>query len=148
MTTNIWAATRDFQHCGILTCVDSDEPVQPHLKLRYSKWCSVSSLRVIGYSSDKQMLWSEPCWSHIPHRWKCYAAAYLYTQADLSLYGGWTGHMSGFVMCSHVHVRLVWFQSWDDELANVAQSWAEHCRIEHDEFYKRRIYGKPALLSY
>ena len=39
--------TRDFQQCGILICVDSDEPVQPHFKLRNSKWCSVSSLTVI-----------------------------------------------------------------------------------------------------
>ena len=31
--------------CGILIiCVDSDEPLQPPLKLRNSKWCSVSSL--------------------------------------------------------------------------------------------------------
>ena len=28
--------TRDFQQCGILTSVDSDEPVQPPLKLRHS----------------------------------------------------------------------------------------------------------------
>ena len=27
----------DFQQCGILTTVDSDEPVQPPLKLRNSK---------------------------------------------------------------------------------------------------------------
>ena len=27
--TAIWAATCDFQQCGILTSVDSDEPVQP-----------------------------------------------------------------------------------------------------------------------
>ena len=26
-TILIWAATRVFQQCGILTCVDSDEPV-------------------------------------------------------------------------------------------------------------------------
>ena len=38
------AATCDFQQCGILTSVDSDEPVQPPFKLRNSKWCSVSSL--------------------------------------------------------------------------------------------------------
>ena len=25
----IWAVTCDFQQCGILTSVDSDEPVQP-----------------------------------------------------------------------------------------------------------------------
>ena len=28
------AATCDFQQCGILTSVNSDEPVQPPLKLR------------------------------------------------------------------------------------------------------------------
>ena len=29
MAQNIWTVTRDFQQCGILTSVDSDEPVQP-----------------------------------------------------------------------------------------------------------------------
>ena len=38
-----YAATCYFQQCGILTSVDSDEPVQPPFKLRNSKWCSVSS---------------------------------------------------------------------------------------------------------
>ena len=42
-----WAMTCDLQQCGILTCVDSDEPVQPPLKLRNSKLCSVSSLTLI-----------------------------------------------------------------------------------------------------
>ena len=46
------AATCDFQQCCILTCVDSDEPLQPPFKLRNSKWCSVSSLTIIEYSSD------------------------------------------------------------------------------------------------
>ena len=50
------AVTYDFQQYGILTCVDSDEPVKPPLRLRNSKCCSVSSLRVIEYSSDKQRL--------------------------------------------------------------------------------------------
>ena len=49
---NIWAVTCDFQQCGILTCVDSDEPLQPHFKLRNSKRCSVSRVTVIEYSSD------------------------------------------------------------------------------------------------
>ena len=31
---NIWAATRDFQQCGILTSVYSDHPVHPPFKLR------------------------------------------------------------------------------------------------------------------
>ena len=33
----IWAVTRDFQKCGILTSVDSNEPVQPPFKLRNCK---------------------------------------------------------------------------------------------------------------
>ena len=41
------AWTFDFQQSGILTSVDSDEPVN-----RNSKCCSVSSNRVIEYSSD------------------------------------------------------------------------------------------------
>ena len=44
---NKWAATWDFQQCGILTSVDSDEAMQSHFKLRNSKWCSVSSLTTI-----------------------------------------------------------------------------------------------------
>ena len=43
-----WAATQ----CGILTSVDSDDPVQPPFKLTNSKRCSVSSLTLIEYSSD------------------------------------------------------------------------------------------------
>ena len=46
------AVTRDFQQCGILTCVDSDEPVQPPFKLRNSKYGLVSILTVIKYLSD------------------------------------------------------------------------------------------------
>ena len=30
-----WAAICDFQQCGILTSVDSDEPVQPQFKIKY-----------------------------------------------------------------------------------------------------------------
>ena len=44
------AATCDFQQCGILISVDSDKPVQPPVKPRNSKLCSVSSLTVIEYS--------------------------------------------------------------------------------------------------
>ena len=40
----IWATTCDFHQCGIMTSVDSEEPVQPPFKLRNSRWCSVSSL--------------------------------------------------------------------------------------------------------
>ena len=51
-TRHNWAVACYFQQCGILTSVDSDEPVQPPFKLRNSKWCSVSSLTVTDYSSD------------------------------------------------------------------------------------------------
>ena len=34
---SILAATCDFQQCGILTSVDSDEPLQPTFKLRNYK---------------------------------------------------------------------------------------------------------------
>ena len=34
----LWASAWDFQQCGILTCVDSEKPLQPHFKLRNSKW--------------------------------------------------------------------------------------------------------------
>ena len=82
----IWAATRDFQQCGIVTSVDSDEPMQPPFKLRNCKCCSVSSLKLIEYSSDLQRLWSDCayaqadlrlCWSHVPHCWKSPALAQL-----------------------------------------------------------------------
>ena len=53
---NICALTRDFQQSGILTSVASEEPVQPPFRLRNLKWCSVSSLTLIGISSDKQRL--------------------------------------------------------------------------------------------
>ena len=57
MMASIWpkikvASTCDFQQSGILTSVDSDEPLQPPFKLRNAKWCSVSSLTIINYSSD------------------------------------------------------------------------------------------------
>ena len=48
----IWAATCDFQQCGVLTSVDSDKPVQPPFKLRSSKWCLVISLTLMEYVSD------------------------------------------------------------------------------------------------
>ena len=76
---NIWAVTCDFQQCGI-----SDEPVRHPFKLRNTKWCSVSSLTVIGYSSKLQRLWSDSayaqaglslCWSHTPRCWKSHARA-------------------------------------------------------------------------
>ena len=81
-----WAATCDFQQCSILTWIDSDEPLQPPLKLRNSKWCLASSSTLIEYSSDKQKLGSDCasshaglslCWSHIPQCWKPHVLASL-----------------------------------------------------------------------
>ena len=46
------AATCDFQQCGFLTSVDSDEPVQPPFKLGSSKGCSVISSTLIEHVSD------------------------------------------------------------------------------------------------
>ena len=78
--------TCDFQQCGILTNVHSDEPLQPPFELKNSKWCSVSGLTIIEYSSDQQRLWSDCayaqaglrlCWSHIPHCWKSHALAQI-----------------------------------------------------------------------
>ena len=75
-----------FPTINILTSVDSDEPLQPPVKLRNSKWCSVSSLTIIEYSSDQQRLLSDCayaqadlrlCWSHIPHFWKSHALAHI-----------------------------------------------------------------------
>ena len=83
---SIWAAAWDFQKFDILTSVDSGKPLQPSFKLRNSRWCSVSNLTIIEYSSDWQRLWSDCayaqadlrlCWSHIPHCWKSHAAAHL-----------------------------------------------------------------------
>ena len=43
----------DFQQCGILTSVDSDEPVQPHFNLRNSKWCSAYNIQATSKGSDQ-----------------------------------------------------------------------------------------------
>ena len=49
------------QLCGILTWIDSDEPVQPQNKLRNSKSFSVGSLTVKDYSSDWQSSYQTAC---------------------------------------------------------------------------------------
>ena len=88
-----WASAWDFQQFDILTSVDSDEPLQPPVKLRYSEWFSVSSLTIIEYSSDQQRLWSDCayaqaglrlCWSHIPHCWKSHALAHYWLFCEQS----------------------------------------------------------------
>ena len=80
----IKAATWDFQQCGILTSEDSDEPVQPSIKLRNFKGCSVSSVTLVEYSSDWQRFSSDCayakadlsiCWPHIPHCWESHITA-------------------------------------------------------------------------
>ena len=82
----MWAATCDFQQCGILTSADYYEPVKSPFKLGNSKWCSVSSITLIENSSDKQRLWSDCvyaqadlilCWSNISHCWKNHVAAHF-----------------------------------------------------------------------
>ena len=109
----IWAVTCDFQRCGILTRIDSDKPVQPPFKLRSSKWCSVSSLTLIEYASDKQRLWSDCtyaqaglsfCWSHTPNCWKSHATAHI---------------MFGIVLkktCFFTVCKFVWLFPCDDTL--------------------------------
>ena len=47
-----WAATRDFQQCGILRSVDSDEPVRPSVEPRNFKWYSSGGPAVMKQSSD------------------------------------------------------------------------------------------------
>ena len=82
----IWAVTCDFQKCGILTRVDSEEPVQSPVQLRHSKCCSVSSWIIIKYSSEQQRLWSDCAYAqvdlrlwrlHKPHCRKSHATAHL-----------------------------------------------------------------------
>ena len=79
--------TCDFQQCGILTSVDSDEPVQPPSKLTNSKRCSDSSLTVIEYSSDSKDSDQTACLRrliggfagrtyNVPHCWKSLVAAH------------------------------------------------------------------------
>ena len=94
-----WVATCDIQQCGTLTSVDSDEPLQPPFRLRNLKWCSVSSLTLIEYSSDKQRLWSDCayaqadlrlCWSHIhvPYCWKSHVLAQIRISVCTTRRGG------------------------------------------------------------
>ena len=113
----IWAATCDFQQCGILTSVGSDEPVPLSFKLRDSKWCSVSGWKLIEYSSGKQRLWPDCayaqadlslCWSHIPHCLKSHVMAQLCSKSLLK-YGSLTQyHSVGFSVQRRNF--LIWWQ--------------------------------------
>ena len=107
-----WAVTCDFQQSGILTSVDSDEPLQPAFKLRNLKWCSVSSLTLIGYSRDKQMLWSDCtyaqadlrlCWLHIPHYWKSHAMTQMRAMLAFILC------IAVLYLCMLGNVAVCWF---------------------------------------
>ena len=97
-----WAVTCDFQQCGVLTWIHSDEPVQTPFKLSNTKCCLISSLTVIEYSSDQQRLWSvcayaqadlRLCWSQIPHCWKSHVAAQLWFLNSKIFAGGIFGYI-------------------------------------------------------
>ena len=103
--------TCDFQQCGILTIVGSDEPLQPPFKLRNSKWCSFS-LTIIKYSSDQQRLCSDCsyaqadlrlCWSHIPHCWKSHALAQI--PKFLNVLNVWDVRLEISVVSTHVNLN-------------------------------------------
>ena len=53
MVITKWAVTCDFLQCGILTCVDSNEPVQPPFMLRNSKWCSTQNIQATSKGPDQ-----------------------------------------------------------------------------------------------
>ena len=100
----IWAVKFDFQQCGILTSVGSDEPVQPPFKPRNLKWGPVSSLTVIEYLSDQQRFWSvcayaqaslSLCWTHIPNWWKSHATAHF--RFDNARFSIWLNSFSFFI---------------------------------------------------
>ena len=76
------------RHVIFNNMVDSDKPVQPPFKLRDPKSCSVSSLTLMEYASDKQRLLLDCtyvqadlrlCKLHIPHCWKSHVVAHLYS---------------------------------------------------------------------
>ena len=125
-----WAVTCDFKQCGILTSVDSDEPVQPPFKLRNSKWCSVSSLALIEYSSDKQKALIRLrvcaadlrlCWSHIPHCWKSHAAAHIICNIHIE------ETLSGKWMYWHDRVNSDWFDLIYFRSADICIKISLHC---------------------
>ena len=91
-----WAMTYDFLQYGILTSVDSGQPVQPPFKLRNSTCCSASSWTFIEYASNLQRLWSgyayaqaglSVCWWHMTHCSKSHVTANIVlTAAEVN---GW-----------------------------------------------------------
>ena len=81
--------TCDFQQCGILTSVDSDEQVQPPFSLetqndvksvlnthRIFKRLAKALIRLRVYCAYAQAD-LRLCWLHIPYCWKSHARAQL-----------------------------------------------------------------------
>ena len=109
-----WAPTCDFQQCGNLIRVDSEEPLQPPFELRHSKWYSFSSLTLIEYSSDLHRLWSDCayaqadlrlCWLHIPHCCKSYV------MAQTILY--WLDEGTKVSVCNMLKNNLLRLKKWN-----------------------------------
>ena len=122
----IWAPTHHFQQCGILKDVDTDVPVQPPFNLRNSKWCSVSSLTLLEYSSDwlaKALIRLHVCagWSEallVPHT----------TLLEISCHSSY-----GFIL---------WIKSVvSDQLASSEASWSGSTLFskEGSEFWKSYV---------
>ena len=75
-----------IQQCGILTCVDLYEPMQPPFKLRKTQNDVRSELN--SHRKYKQLAKAlislcvaqaglNLCWSHIPHCWKSHVTAHF-----------------------------------------------------------------------
>ena len=100
--TTVWPMTLDFRYKSGLKCPKFKNSTQIKViilrhdmefptiwnfdKFRNSKWWSVSSVRVIEYSSDQLRLPSDCayaqaglrlCWSHISHCWKSQVAVQI-----------------------------------------------------------------------
>ena len=122
---NKWAAKCDFQHWGSFTSVDSENPVQPPLKLRNYKWCLISSLIFIDYQSDRQRVWSDCpygqaglsiCWLHRPHCCKSHVAAQINLLQAMSLFS-----------CIQAHTQVIisygiWAAAWDFQQFDILTS--------------------------
>ena len=119
----IWVTIGDFQQCGSLTSVVSDQPAQPPFKLRNSKWCSVSSLNSQRISKRLAKTLIRPGWSEallvahttlleIPCRGSFISTIMTNGSGDLHLaskFSGletkWAGWTCLLVPCVCVHVR-------------------------------------------
>ena len=95
LSSDMWFPNNE---CGILTSVDSDEPVQSPFKLGNSKWCSISIITLIENSSDEQRLWLDCVyvqadlslrWSHISDCWKSHVAAHFKRATMLKFITSW-----------------------------------------------------------